>query len=408
MKFNYDNLNKLAQALNESFYILDVDKFRNNYVKLKNAFHQFYQRTEIAYSYKTNYIPEICKIVNEEAGYAEVVSEMEYDLAVAIGTDPLKIVVNGPYKPLAALRKYLFNGSIVNLDSFSEFDNLKIIAENYPDKSFNIGIRCNFALGRTSTSRFGFDVTDPQFDSMIEYLSKIKSISFKILHCHYPNRELALFEERVDNMLELYHRISKYVVPPIIDIGGGLGGNLDDFVKQQLPFEVAEYSDYAVLIATKFKRTFENAEYKPILMLEPGTALVADAMKFVCKVIDIKNIRGQWIAMTSGTKINFLPMASKLSMPLTVYSQKNDPQEKYLSVDISGYTCMENDYLFRNYSGHLNIGDYLVFDNVGSYSVVFKPPFILPNVPVISLVNGKMELLKKAETFDYIFQTYKI
>jgi diaminopimelate decarboxylase len=143
------------------------------------------------------------------------------------------------------------------------------------------------------------------------------------------------------------------------------------------------------------------------LMLEPGTALVADTMKFVCKITEIKNIRGKWIAMTSGTKINFLPLASQLSMPLTVFSSKTDSQQNYPSIDISGYTCMENDYLYRNFSGALYVGDYLVFDNVGSYSVVFKPPFILPNVPIISLVDGKMEILKESETFEYIFQTYK-
>ena len=83
-------------------------------------------------------------------------------------------------------------------------------------------------------------------------------------------------------------------------------------------------------------------------------------------------------------------------------------QKYYPSIDISGYTCMENDYLYRNFSGTLHVGDYMVFDNVGSYSVVSKPPFILPNVPIISLVKGEMEILKEAETFEYIFQTYKI
>ncbi len=69
---------------------------------------------------------------------------------------------------------------------------------------------------------------------------------------------------------------------------------------------------------------------------------------------------------------------------------------------------MENDYLFKNYKGPLSIGDYLVFDNVGSYSVVFKPPFILPNVPVISMANDKIKILKQSETFENIFQTYKM
>lgn len=408
MKLNYNNLKKLTQTIGDSFYILDVEKFRNNYAELKNVFCHIYPKTEIAYSYKTNYIPHLCKVVRDNDGYAEVVSEMEYDLALSIGADPLKIVVNGPYKPPDALKKFLLNGSIVNLDSYVEFDVLKMIAKKHPEIMLNIGIRCNFSISGLPTSRFGFDVKNPSFNSILEYISNTKNIRFKILHCHYPNREPSLFGERVDNMVELYNLVSEFAKPPIIDIGGGLGGNLDDFIKQQLPYEVADYSDYAKLIATKFRDAFLNAKNGPVLMLEPGTALVADTMKFVCKVIDIKNIRGQWIAMTSGTKINFSQMASKLCMPLTVFSSKTNSQNHYSSIDISGYTCMENDYLFRNYSGTLHIGDYLVFDNVGSYSVVFKPPFILPNVPVVSFINDKMEILKQSETVEYIFQTYKM
>jgi diaminopimelate decarboxylase len=408
MELNADVLNSLECELGESWYILDVERFKKNYRRLLESFKAIYPDTRLAYSYKTNYIPQLCKLIRDEGGYAEVVSDMEYDLAMAVGADPLKIIVNGPYKPLSALKKFLLNGSIVNLDSYPEYDALKMIAENNPDKILNIGIRCNFAFSGLSVSRFGFDITDPSFDSIFEYISRTKNIKLKILHCHYPNRDLALFGERVDYMVELYHRVSQFVIPPIIDIGGGLGGNLDDFIKRQLPYKVAEYSDYANLIATKFKIAFSNAIEKPTLMLEPGTAIVADTMKFICKITEIKNIRGKWIAMTSGTKINFLPMASKLSMPMTVFGKKTKAQKYYPSIDISGYTCMENDYLFRNYSGTLQVGDYLVFDNVGSYSVVFKPPFILPNVPIITFIDGKIEILKTRETFEYIFQTYKV
>lgn len=408
MELNFNLLNRLENELGESWYILDTEKFTSNYHRLFDGFNKIYPYTRLAYSYKTNYIPQLCKIIKDEGGFAEVVSEMEYDLAMRIGSNPSNIVVNGPYKPYNALKKFLFNGSIVNLDSYVEFEAMKEIADSNPDKNFNIGIRCNFALKGTSESRFGFDVADSNFFSVIEYLSKTKNINFKILHCHYPNRELELFEGRVDNMLELYHQVSQYATPAIIDIGGGLGGDVDDFIKNQLSFKVADYSDYANLIATKFKSAFATSEIKPTLMLEPGTAIVANAMKFVCKVIDIKNIRGRWIAMTSGTKINFLPMAANLSMPLTVYSNNTNPKHHYTSLDISGYTCMENDYLYKNFEGSLQIGDYLVFDNVGSYSVVFKPPFILPNVPIISFTNGEMKIQKRGETFEDLFQTYKI
>jgi len=131
-------------------------------------------------------------------------------------------------------------------------------------------------------------------------------------------------------------------------------------------------------------------------------------MQYVCKVVEIKNIRNRYIAITSGSKINYHRLATKLNLPFSVCSNNNQQRQFYDSIDISGYTCMEDDYLYTNYRGELGIGDYLVFDNVGSYSVVYKPPFILPNVPIITLDNGSIEILKEAETFEYIFQTYHI
>ena len=50
----------------------------------------------------------------------------------------------------------------------------------------------------------------------------------------------------------------------------------------------------------------------------------------------------------------------------------------------------------------------VVFGNVGSYSVVLKPPFILPNFPIIDITNTQeIKLIKEQESFDDIFQTYK-
>lgn len=37
-----------------------------------------------------------------------------------------------------------------------------------------------------------------------------------------------------------------------------------------------------------------------------------------------------------------------------------------------------------------------------------KPPFILPNFPVLDISEGEVELIKRAETFEDIFHTYNI
>ena len=75
--------------------------------------------------------------------------------------------------------------------------------------------------------------------------------------------------------------------------------------------------------------------------------------------------------------------------------------------DIVGFTCIEGDVLQKDYSGELGISDYIVIGNCGSYSLVMKPPFILPNFPVLDISGDEVEIIKRAETFDDLFNTFK-
>ena len=79
----------------------------------------------------------------------------------------------------------------------------------------------------------------------------------------------------------------------------------------------------------------------------------------------------------------------------------------YENLDMVGFTCIEGDVLYKNYNGQLGLGDTVVFGNCGSYSLVMKPPFILPNFPVLDISNGKIELIKRQECFDDLFHTFK-
>jgi diaminopimelate decarboxylase len=407
MKLERKILRYLEDTIGDSWYILDIQRFINNYNEFLSAFKKLYPLTEIAYSYKTNYIPLICKTVNDLGGYAEVVSEMEYCLAVDLGVDCSKIIVNGPCKPTRALERYLINGSIVNLDSYVEVLFLKKLAKRFLDRTFNVGIRCNFELSSQPFSRFGFDVNNTQFFEIIEDIRRIPNINLVCLHCHYPNRDVNSFVDRINKMITLYEAINKEGVPIYINIGGGFGGRVDNFIKDQLSFNVGDYHDYADIVASTLKNKFKKKAIKPKLLLEPGTALVADTMRFLCKVIEIKKIRNRYFAITSGSQVNFQSRTSKIKLPINVYGMNENNRSFYESIDITGYTCMEDDIIYEKFSGKLGIGDYIEINNVGSYSIVFKPPFINPNVPIITYIDGKLDIIKKKEEYDYIFQLYK-
>ena len=73
-QINTKNLLRLANEYGNAFYLLDTEAFRENYQELSAEFKKRYSKFNIAYSYKTNYIPDLVKIVNEFGGFAEVVS----------------------------------------------------------------------------------------------------------------------------------------------------------------------------------------------------------------------------------------------------------------------------------------------------------------------------------------------
>ena len=409
MKINWEKLNSFEMNFGNSFYILNSSRFKNNYKDFLNSFRKIYPKTYIAYSYKTNYIPKLCSIIKDLNGYAEVVSEMEYDLAKRIGVKPEKIIVNGPYKNRVFLEKCLLEGTLVNLDSFYEIKIIKTIAKKYPNKNLSIGFRCNFIIDNSLNSRFGFDVTDKKFLKNLKDLQSIKNIVIKGVHCHYPNRDITSFNLRINKLFEITKNL--FPIPPeFIDLGGGFSGKMSEELKEQFNYKVPSYFDYANLIARKFSETFKQYDFdnKPKLFLEPGTAIVADVMKFVVKVLDVKNLRGEYIAITTGSKFNLGSFSSTINLPMQVISKNSKRGKYYKNINISGYTCIESDFLYRNYKGYLNILDYIVFNNVGSYSFVFKPPFILPNVAIIEYNSQKRncKLIKRAETFDDIFGAF--
>ena len=127
-------------------------------------------------------------------------------------------------------------------------------------------------------------------------------------------------------------------------------------------------------------------------------------MKFVSRVINIKTVRGKPIATLSGSVYNINPTLHGKNPPITVFRSNNEEKD-YDDLDFGGYTCIESDYLYRHYKGSLAAGDIVVFGNVGSYSVVLKPPFILPNFAVLDICGDPVEVTKRSENFDDLFRT---
>ncbi len=396
-------MKNLTQNVGDTFYILESEQFKKNFTELKSAFQKIYPDFNIAYSYKTNYTPKLCKIVNELGGFAEVVSDMEMEIALRIGVEPKDIIWNGPFKKAEKVEQLLVMGGTVNIDSAYEIDLIADIAKKHPDKKLNIGVRCNFDVNDGVVSRFGFDIESEDFNRAMALFGEYENLYLIGMQCHFATRRLDTWRPRAEGMLALIDKLG--IVPEHIDLGGGLFGKMADSLKAQFDSEIPTYEQYADAVAPVFAEHFKDCENKPMLLIEPGSALVGDCMRFAAKVVNIKDVRGKAIATLLGSIYNINPTLNTKNPPIEIYSMGGE-QKEYKDLDFGGFTCIESDYLYRHFNGKLAKGDMVVFGNVGSYSVVLKPPFILPNFPVIDISTGEVEIIKRGETFDDLFHTF--
>ena len=401
MNINREVIHNLRSEFGDAFYLLDSDQYRTNFIELRDTFRKIYPNFNIAYSYKTNYTPKFCKIVDELGGYAEVVSEMELELALRIGVKPNRIIWNGPIKNAQRLEDFLVSGGTDNIDSIEELEIVKAIAEKHGDKKLNIGIRCNYDVKDGVVSRFGFDVGGEDFKRVLAFVTETPNVHLINFQCHFAKRQIEYWPSRVKGMIKIIERTG--IIPERIDIGGGLFGKMEESLKAQFKSEIPNYQAYAEVAASIFAEFFADKDKKPELLIEPGSALVGDCMKFVGTVKTIKNIRGKWIATVLGSQKNI--SMSSINPPIEVISM-GEEQKDYTNLDFVGFTCIEGDVLYNNYSGKLAHEDAIVISNCGSYSLVMKPPFILPNFPILDICGEKTEVIKRGEVFDDLFHTF--
>ena len=402
MILNANTIRNLRNEFGDAFYLLDSEQFRINFKELKECFSTIYSNFNIAYSYKTNYTPKLCKIVNELGGYAEVVSEMEMELALKIGVSPNKIIWNGPIKNPNKVEEFLVAGGTLNIDSLEELAVIRLVADNNKDSILNLGIICNYDVEDGVISRFGFDVNSKEFEEVLSFIQNIDNLRLKNLQCHFAKRQVEYWPARAKGMIDVIEKIG--VIPERIDLGGGLFGKMDEALKTQFSSHIPEYSEYAEAAATVIANYFDQKEEKPELLIEPGSALVGDCMKFVGTVKTIKQVRGRYIASVLGSQKNI--SMDGVNPPLEVIAM-GEQQKDYENIDLVGFTCIESDVLYKNYCGLLAVEDAVIISNCGSYSLVMKPPFILPNFPVLDICGDRVEVIKRAETFNDIFHTFQ-
>lgn len=388
-------------------YFFDEPAFLSNYYAFVNTFKQIYPKYTLSYSYKTNYVPYICRLVKDNGGYAEVVSDMEYTLAKKLGYSNDKIVYNGPVKgPL--MEEHLQQGGILNIDNYEEAQRVCDLASRHPNMKFKIGVRINLDVTTDFISRFGFELGSDLLEKAIQRLNLVENIQIAGVHGHSGHaRGINAWARRVEILLKAADKIVGSQ-PEYISLGSGMFGRMDDRLASQFPVDIPSYQDYANTVLVPIAEHYASLpeEDKPVVFTEPGATVISAYISFAASITSFKCIRGRDIAICDGSFYNLGEICRNRHLPLDIIPSSSE-KRKFDCVDIVGYTCLENDILYKQYAGELGIGDIVLFGNVGGYSVVSKPQFIQPNFPMVAIKeNGDLIEIMRPETFEDVFAKF--
>lgn len=387
--------NKIFQEIldqDRAAFVIDEAKFADNIQNMQKAFLECYPNITIGYSYKTNYIPRVCNIAHDNDCWAEVVSEMEVEMAQFNLKNKSNIIYNGPAKSIESIQVVIDSEGIINIDNDSDVKKMDAILET-SDKKAKVALRLSFDF-QDNTSRFGLEMERVlELEKQLLANPKYEVLGF---HLHLPFRSLESFKFRVECMLNVL-RASANKNITYINLGGGFFGDIPQEVAQVLGISnLPSFDDYAKVVGGELKAYFLElgltSSEMPKLFIEPGSSVIADGMYYISKIHAKKNIAGRNYLITYAGRHLLSPTNKTIDLPLELGGEEvNGSSEAY----VVGYTCIEGDVL-----GKVTISDELDLDktfvivkNVGSYSIVMGSDFILPQ-PAIYSIDADFELKK--------------
>lgn len=393
----------LVERYGSPLFLFSEKVLRDRVRDLRDQLARRFADFTLAWSYKTNYLDGICRVLHQEGAWAEVVSGMEMRKALRLGVPGRQILFNGPYKTEADLEQAFREGVRVHLDHLDEL----ALAERVADRLGlvpEVGIRVSVSdLPVPSWDRFGFNLESGRALEAVRRILRGGRLDLRALHCH-----IGTFIQDPDAYRLAAKAIGRFSVVldqelgvrvDTIDLGGGFASH-NTLHAQYLPGDevTPSFSQYVERIAAGFEEAFDGAE-PPRLVLETGRALVDDAAMLVSTVVGNKRMQDGRRAVIIDAGVNILPTA-------WWYRHDVQPaQDVYGTPEPTvffGPLCMNIDVVRdRIMFPPLRAGDRVVIGHVGAYNVTQWMQFITtrPNVVMVS-PRGEHGLLRRAEDLE--------
>lgn len=359
-------------------YLFDLDELDNciNRIKKKLA------GIPVTYSIKAN--PFLAGIISNVVEHVEVCSPGELAICKKYRIPGSKIIYSGVNKGEADIRDAIEYGvDICTVESLLQLDLIQKVSQQTEHRQ-------KILMRLTSGNQFGMSK-----EKLIEVLSrKEKYGNLDFYGIHYYSGTLKRKKQiekdiiNLDSFLGCAKEMTGYNAK-IVEYGPGLGCSYFDDNYRKCENELI---DYLTEVIGGFAQVYH-------LGIEMGRFMTASCGKYITKIVDIKNNEDTNYVILDGGIHQLRYHGQNMAMlnpRIEVISIEDDICEPgdFVHYTLCGSLCTVADILINDIETHrLKIGDYIVFENCGAYSVSdANLAFLSRKMPVVGLWSENVGL----------------
>jgi len=406
----------LTERFGSPLHVVNASRLRQNARRFVSAARGGPTQVDVFYSFKTNPVPGVIAMLREQGFGAEVISHYELWLARKLGFAPERIIYNGPVKSDESLREAIESDILLlNVNHREELGRVVRIAREVGRRP-RVGVRVT--VGEGWSGQFGTPVAGGLARRVFEEAVGSGAIEVVGLHAHRGGmlRSEAEVTAFVDLALAFVDELREGLglELSLLNLGGSLAspsvrGLSDKEVRYNRTFgrDIAAPEPKAALaierhvgliserVASHFASRGRPA---PRVLLEPGRSVTSDAQLLVTRVQSLKADSERLYAILDAG-INLAESCRSEYHQLFVASPNAGRAVRLHA--LAGPICTPGDTLHWGVRlPELEPGDHLLVMDAGAYFVPFSTSFSFPRPAIVTIDDGRPDLLRRAETFD--------
>ncbi len=392
---NRSSTRELVAEYGSPLFVYDLSEIRRRFTEAVDEF-----GPGTAYATKAFASGELMHLAEQTGLSLDVSTDGEYELAVAAGFPPDRLVVHGNNKSDWLLQRAAEDGTQwIVLDSMSDIERLATICR-LRDLRARVLVRVNpgievhtheyYATGNRR-SKFGIPAWNDEALSALELVASTPYFDLCGLHTHIGSLVYSLenFTRALETLSELISRAD----PAVFVVGGGLGVR---YLNGDLAPTFTEW-------AKTTKNALRSIGYGGKILAEPGRCLVARSALTIYTVGTVKDVGGDTIvAVDGGMSDNPRPILYDSGYEVAL-STENITAPRLWPIRLVGSHCESGDTLIDH--GFLQrkpmAGDLLITPVTGAYGYCMASNYNRMRRPAVLFVDGDRKWIGlRRETFE--------